>query len=124
MFFPEASPTWLDWLPGLRLLRQLRLAAAQMRLQPDEGLTALLPLAGRLLALRLDGCLLLTDAGAGVLAQLTALKRLEVTSCQVGQAAVDGLAAALPRLAHLELRLLDGVAGESPLPAARRLRHA
>ena len=95
-----------------------------MRLQPEEGLAALLPLAGRLLALRLDGCLLLTDAGAGVLAQLTALKRLEVTSCQVGQAAVDGLAAALPRLAHLELRLLDGVAGESPLPAARRRRQA
>ena len=58
-----------------------------MRLQPEEDLAALLPLAGRLLALRLDGCLLLTDAGAGVLAQLTALKRLEVTSCQVGQAA-------------------------------------
>lgn len=40
------------------------------------------------------------------------LTRLEVTCCQASQQGLDGLSAALPRLAHAELRLQDGVAGD------------
>lgn len=39
----------------------------------------------------------------------SALTRLEVTCCQMGQAGLDALSAALPHLAHAELRLLDAV---------------
>ncbi len=35
-----------------------------------------------------------------------------MTCCQLSQAGLDGLAAALPGLAHMELRLHDGMAGE------------
>ncbi|KAL4449427.1 hypothetical protein ABPG77_007071 [Micractinium sp. CCAP 211/92] len=44
------------------------------------------------------------------MAQLSLLRRLEVTCCQLSQAGLDGLAAALPGLAHMELRLHDGMA--------------
>ena len=70
VLYPSADPCWLDFAVGLACLRQLRLTAAQMRLQPEEGLACLLPLRGTLSALRLDGCMLLTDAGAALLAQL------------------------------------------------------
>ena len=70
VLYPAADPCWLDFAVGLSCLRDLRLTAAQLRLQPEEGLACLLPLRGSLAALRLDGCLLLTDAGASLLAQL------------------------------------------------------
>jgi hypothetical protein len=155
VLYPEADPCWLDFATGLSCLKELRLTAAQLRLQPEGGLACLLPLRGSLAVLRLDGCMLLTDAKAALLAQLrcaeaspcgslmkatcpphaskaalpavstygihvlpaappcSGLERLEVTCCQLGQAGVDGLAAALPRLAHVELRLPDGEAGVS-----------
>lgn len=70
VFFPSAQEGWLDWAVGLTRLQELRLKAATMRLQPEEGLRCLLPLRHSLQALRLDGCVLLTDAGAPTLAQL------------------------------------------------------
>lgn len=44
------------------------------------------------------------------------LTRLEVTCCRASQAGLDGLAAALPRLARAELCLQDGVSGDRLLP--------
>ncbi|PSC74844.1 F-box LRR-repeat 14 [Micractinium conductrix] len=119
VFFPDAAPGWLDWASGLRCLQELRLAAAMTHLQPEESLAALLPLRRCLTDLRLDGCLLLTDAGAQLLAQLSLLESLEVTACQVSQAGLDGLAAALPRLARAELRLHDSIAGDRLVAATR-----
>lgn len=46
-----------------------------------------------------------------LLAHLPALRRLEVTRCRASRAGLEALAAALPRVAHLELRLHEGVAG-------------
>lgn len=155
VLFSSSDPGWLDWAAGLRCLQYLAVSAALLRLQPEAGLGALLPLRPRLRALRLDGCVLLTDAGAATLAQLgwardccsgnrgsrdacclqtpalppasrespafrcraglpprSGLTRLEVTCCQASQAGLDALCAALPRLAHAELRLQDGVAGD------------
>lgn len=70
VFFPAALDGWLDWAAGLGSLQELRLTAAVLRLQPEEGLAALLPLQAQLRELRLDGCVLLTDTGAAVLAQM------------------------------------------------------
>ena len=70
VLYPAAAPCWLDFAADLGCLRELCLTAAQLRLQPEEGLACLLPLRSSLAALRLDGCLLLTDAGAALLAQL------------------------------------------------------
>lgn len=70
VFFPAALDGWLDWAAGLRSLQDLRLTAAVLRLQAEDGLAALLPLKATLRELRLDGCVLLTDTGAAVLAQL------------------------------------------------------
>lgn len=53
VFFPDEDPQWLQWAAGLSL-KELRLTAAPLRLQPEEGLAALLP-HRRLAALRLDG---------------------------------------------------------------------
>lgn len=65
-----SAPGWLDWVSGLHQLHTLHLTAAVTWLQPEEGLQALLPLRQRLSSLRLDGCVLLTDAGAQTMAQL------------------------------------------------------
>jgi hypothetical protein len=111
VFWPDPDPDWLAWAPALPRLRSLRLTAARMHLQPEEGLAALLPLRRTLAELRLDGCVLLTPEGAPLLAQLPGLTRLEVTCCQLGQEGVDALAA-LTQLGQLELRFDDGVAGE------------
>lgn len=108
--FPDCQPDWLGLAAGLTSLRRLALAAAVIRLQPEAGLAALAPLSLRLVALRLGGCLLLTDPGATALAALSALTSLEVTPCGLVQAGVDCLAAGLTRLHHAELRQLDGVA--------------
>ncbi|KAI7842734.1 hypothetical protein COHA_003663 [Chlorella ohadii] len=110
VYFPAADEGWLDWATGLTSLQRLHLTAALLRLQPEDGLQCLLPLRRHLRSLRLDGCMLLTDEGVPLLAQLSGLTRLEVTCCQASQQGVDALAAALPRLAHAELRLQDGVA--------------
>lgn len=48
----------------------MHLTAAPLRLQPEDGLQCVLPLRRHLRALRLDGCVLLTDAGVPLLAQL------------------------------------------------------
>ncbi|KAL4427784.1 hypothetical protein ABPG75_001873 [Micractinium tetrahymenae] len=115
---PDA-PGWLRWASALHQLHTLRLTAAVTWLQPEEGLAALLPLRRRMASLRLDGCVLLTDSGAAVLAQLSLLERLEATCCQLSQAGLDGLAGALPRLAHVELRLHDGMAADHLLRCSR-----
>jgi hypothetical protein len=121
--FPDARAGWLDWASPLAALRSLRLAGAPMRLQPEQGLDALLPLRSCLTALALTDCLLLTDAGVARLAPLRALRRLDANWCQLGQAGVDALAAALPQLSRTDLRLLDGVAGGwGRLPLAARAR--
>lgn len=70
------APGWLDWASGLHQLHRLRLTAAVTWLQPEEGLAALLPLRRRLSTLRLDGCVLLTDVGAPMLAQLRSVQCL------------------------------------------------
>lgn len=70
VFFPAAVEGWLDWAASLGSLRELRLAAAPMRLQSEEdGLRSLLPLQSQLQGLRLDGCMVLSDAGTLLLAQ-------------------------------------------------------
>lgn len=70
VLFPSSDGAWLDWAASLSSLQYLGLAAALLRLQPEAGLASLLPLARRLRALRLEGCMLLTDAGVETLAQL------------------------------------------------------
>lgn len=109
VYFPGAEESWLEWAAGLTSLNRLHLTAALLRLQPEEGLLRLLPLRRTLRALRLDGCMLLTDTGVPLLAQLSGLTRLEVTCCQASQQGLDALAAAL-------LRLQDGVAGDQLVP--------
>ncbi|KAI3429543.1 hypothetical protein D9Q98_005631 [Chlorella vulgaris] len=119
VFFPDSTPDWLEWAAGLVKLQELRITAAQMRLQPEGGLSSLLPLRRHIQTLRLDDCMVLTDAGAAVMARLCALERLEVTCCRISQAALDQLARALPRLTHLETRLPDGVAVDALLRETR-----
>ena len=70
VYFPSADEGWLDWAAGLTGLHKLRLTAALLRIQPEEGLACLAPLARHLRALRLDGCVQLTDAGVPLLAWL------------------------------------------------------
>lgn len=88
VFFPDSTPDWLEWAAGLVKLQELRITAAQMRLQPEGGLSSLLPLRRHIQTLRLDDCMVLTDAGAAVMARLCALERLEVTCCRISQAAL------------------------------------
>lgn len=70
VYFPGAEEGWLDWVAGLTSLHRLHLTAALLRLQPEEGLLCLRPLRRTLRVLRLDGCMLLTDTGVPLLAQL------------------------------------------------------
>lgn len=76
VLFSACDPGWLDWAAGLASLQYLAVSAALLRLQPEGGLGALLPLRPRLRALRLDGCVLLTDVGAASLAQLRCGRRV------------------------------------------------
>ena len=70
VYFPAADEGWLDWATGLTSLQRLHLTAALLRLQPEDGLQCLLRLRRHLRSLRLDGCMLLTDEGVPLLAQL------------------------------------------------------
>eukprot|EP00887_Chlorella_sp_A99_P003147 scaffold9.g3147.t1 len=122
--FTGAHANWLAFAGELPGLRSLALRAAVVRLQPEEGLSALAPLRGRLARLRLQGAVLLTDTGAALLARLPGLARLEVSPSSLGQGGIDRLARALRSLTHVELQLHDGVApqtlllrGAEPAPA-------
>lgn len=123
-FGPAADPGWLDWASELRALRCLALRAAVLRLQPEEGLGALAPLAPTLTSLTLRGCVLLGDAGCAALAALCNLRNVAVTPCSFGQEGLDLLTAALSNLDRAELRLQDGVAPHKLLHRGRSRRQA
>ena len=84
------------------------MSAAVIRLQPECGLTALIPLSTNLKRLRLDNCVLPGDAGAASLARLTALRTLSLLPAMLGQAGTDLLADSLSLLQQLRIRVQVG----------------
>ena len=67
--YPRACSAWLAFAAGLVRLERLSIGAAVLRLQPEEGLGELATLR-HLTHLRLDGVVLLTEAGVPALAAL------------------------------------------------------